>query len=163
VAKSYDEIKGKRFAKRSKALLLEDLERMRSGELGLSKSEIMSMAGQAAEQAGASAQAQQAAIQQQSMASSGAGRGAFKGQAAKAAAGLNEATTSAAAQATSEANQFSKQLAHGQRQEIMSRLGQQQDRGRQNAQYWSNFGLNVVDTALGAAKGGFSKKATGDR
>ena len=127
--------------KRAKQLLLADLKKARTSpqEMGLSKSEreqITSEATLAAEQ--------QARAGAEQLAQAGLAGGGFTGQKAEGARQAQKSSAGAAAAASASAGQLSKQLAQRRYDQTRSRLEAQQERARQNSQFWCQQIPNMV-------------------
>ncbi len=132
---------GIRAPKRAKKLILEDLKKATKSpqELGLSKSEreqITDEAKVAAEQ--------QSRAAAENLAQAGLAGGGFTGQKAETARQAQKASAGAAAAASAGAQQLSKQLARQKYDQSRARLEAQQERARQNAQFWSQQGINLA-------------------
>lgn len=142
---------------RANELLLSDLQKMQSGNLGLTNAQKRQMVSNAQTSAGQQIQAQQADLARQAMAAGPA----WSGQYAAAQQNLGQQAANAGAQAAVSADQLSAQLAAQQEAYIRSQLDAQKERQRQNAQYVADTSEKAIgdiasnmEKAAGAAAGG---------
>lgn len=146
---------GMRAPARSKELLLKDLERMEKGQLGLSAGEQRQLREGATQQAGAILQAQQQEAAQAGLA--GGPLASVSGRGAALQRELGGQMAQAGALASSEAARLSQEKAMAEKASILGRLSEQQDRARQNAQFWAQWlvgqrgGLEAAAPALSEA------------
>jgi len=128
--------------KRAKEYLLQDLKKMDQGNLGLSSAQKQQMTQSAQQAAAAQAGAQQADLRQKQMA---AGSG-FSGYEAEASRQLATGAGEAAAGTAQKADVLGAQMAQTREKETRGRLERQQERSRDNARYWAQFGVDVNES-----------------
>jgi len=138
---------GVRAPKRAKQALLSDLKKAAKSpqEMGLSKSQREGMV----DEANVAAQ-QQARAAAENLATAGLSSG-WSGQTAEAARQAQRSSAGAAAAASAGAQQLSQQLARQRYDQTRARLEAQQERSRQNAQYWGGKAVDAAAAAAGAA------------
>ena len=137
------------FTKTRKRILKEDIARMQAGQLGLTMAEQESMAGAAAQQAGAGIQGVQQGVAQQALA--GSPVQGVSGRAALLQRQLGSEMGQAGALARSEAARLSQEKAMGEKASIEGALERQQERARQNAQFWADLLRGTMAGASEAA------------
>jgi hypothetical protein len=134
---------GIRAPKRAKQSILGDVKRDAMGEGGLSQSQKEAM-GEEARVAGA----QQGKTVAEDLAQAGLGSG-WSGQMAEAARQTTKGSAAAGAMGSADASKYSEGLARQFAKETKARLEAQQNRSRQNAQFWSQQGLNMAKAIPG--------------
>ncbi len=139
---------GIRAPKRAKKMILDDLKKATKSpqEMGLSKSEREQMTDEAKVTA-----TQQARAASEDLAQAGLAGGGFTGYKAEGARQAQKASSGAAAAASAGAQQLSKQLAKQKYDQTRARLEAQQERSRQNAQFWAQQGVNLARGVAEAA------------
>jgi hypothetical protein len=125
---------------RSRKALLADLKRADSGDLGMSSSEKRQAVDSANQQAGANVAAQAKNLGQATLASGP--MSAVSGRAAQTQRDAAAQLANAGAMATAETEKTSQALAEQQRQSIRGALEREQDRARQDTQFWVGMLLN---------------------
>lgn len=125
---------------RSRKMLLADLKRAESGDLGMSSSEKMQATDAANQQAGANVAAQAKNLGQATLASGP--MSAVSGRAAQVQRDAAAQLGNAGALASAEVEKTSQALAEQQRQSIRGALEREQDRNRQDTQFWVGALLN---------------------
>jgi len=132
---------------RAKEALLSDLQKAAQSpqELGLSKSQREGIADEATVKA-----TQTAKEGAQDLAQAGLAGGGYTGQKAEGARQASKAGAGAGAAAGAGATQMGLQLARRSYDQTRARLEAQQERARQNAQFWSQQGVNIARGLKGA-------------
>ena len=127
--------------KRAKQALLGDMQRLSESpqDAGLTSSERDQMTEEAARAAGAQSQAISTDLAQ-----TGLGSG-WSGQMAETARQAAGGVQNAVAAASSDAYKYSNQVARQFAQDTRARLEAQQERALQNAQFWSQQGINLAE------------------
>ena len=128
--------------KRAKEYILQDLKKMDEGKLGFSTGQKQQMTQAAQQAAAAQAGDQQAALRQKQLAS-GSG---FSGYDAEASRQLASGAGEVAAGASQKADALGARMAQTQAKETRGRLERQQERARDNARYWAQFGVDVNES-----------------
>lgn len=143
---------------RNREMLKKDLARMDAGQLGLSGGEKRQAVGEATQAAGAVLQGQQAGINRQA---GGSPFSAVSGRTAMLQQDLAETLGGATAQASAGVERASIEKAQAEANAIRAANEREQDRARQNAQFW---GGKLFDTALDIGTmglGGYVKRLAG--
>jgi hypothetical protein len=137
---------GVKAPKRAKQLLLQDLKKGAKSpqEMGLSASQKEQMADTIKLE-----QQQQARAAAEDLKQSGLAGGGFTGYKAEQARQGQKQAAEGAGAATAGAERVSLQLAQQRQDKTRNRLEAQQERARQNAQFWSQQGINLAAGIIG--------------
>jgi len=140
---AYDVVYGQKVSKSNlrapkvnKQILINDLDAMERGELGLTESQQDQIIDRAGEQQRAMINAQNAISARQAM---GKVPGVASGQQMEMQKQIAGSQAQASAMASAQAAKLSQSLAEAKRQEILARLEGQQDRRRENTMYATNL------------------------
>lgn len=145
---------------RSRKMLLADLKRAESGNLGMSSGEKRSAVDAANQQAGANVAAQAKNLGQATLASGP--MSAVSGRAAQVQRDAAGQLANAGALAVAETEKTSQALAEQQRQSIRGALEREQDRNRQDTQFWVGALLNPqLISGIGSMAMQIGEKAAG--
>jgi hypothetical protein len=137
---------GVRSVKRSNDLLMGDLKRMQSGDLGLSSAEKQQQISSQTDTAGRAVGANQMALGQLAAANPFAA-----GQLQSAARAGNQQAAQAGAQAAQSVDTLSAQMAQQEAGQIRDRLEAQRERRRENVQMGIETALEIPKSAAAAA------------
>lgn len=136
------------FAKESKQLLRADLERLKTGELGLTDAEKEQQVADAQ-----SAAAQQAGQQQAALNRQAAAGGGFTGQQQATVRKISEQAAEQGARARRSVDELNTRLAEQQRAEILDRLETQRQLSRENTKYWIEVGVPIAAELITGGSG----------
>jgi hypothetical protein len=137
---------GVKSVQRSNELLLGDLKKMQSGDLGLSDAEKQQQISNQTDTAGRAVGANQMALGQLAAANPFAA-----GQLQSAARQGSQQVAQAGAQAAQNVDQLSAQMAQQQAEQIRQQLEQQRERRRENTQFAVQTALEIPKSAAAAA------------